>query len=476
MKLLLKEQVNRILCCPSDLPSMNPLPVPIIHSTSVADAALPDLPVPTVSKRHVGADLMHLRLGHRHNSSILLANQNNIWNDVSIKTDPESICETCQITLSRRANRNHDRPPGYPTEAGRMVMTDIIANPFASGLNTKTHFPYFLLIVDVVSHLPVLIGLRNIDSNTVFTALRQYRTNFQPNLNQDLNPDFNITPFLHVRVDAGTQFSSRAFRNKCNAANIKVSLAAPKHQEMNGLCERTWQSLRQLAFSFMNYARVSEEFGDMALEHAWKVFSVLPIKELSEPNKLITPYEKHYGRKPSLRKFRVLFCPCVYKVYDREKTITISAEDGKKKRLTKRFNSSNHPQRGVIGIYVGHPRGQAGYLIWNPSTKARTKALKVSADVTFDETFQSAGPRRHKSFADALPTMLPDAIPTLSTFNNTVPEDDHSGPPLIEYHEEVPTDGYLTMTTNHTDDELYDTDEADFLPTEPTDYVCGGAS
>jgi hypothetical protein len=56
----------------------------------------------------------------------------------------------------------------------------------------------------------------------------------------------------------------------------------------------------------MNYARVSEEFGDMALEHAWKVFSVLLIKELSEPNKLITPYEKHYGRKPSLRKFRVL--------------------------------------------------------------------------------------------------------------------------------------------------------------------------
>jgi hypothetical protein len=353
MKQLLKEQVNRILCCQSDLPSMDSIPVPMLHSTSVADAAIPVPPVPTVSKRHVGADLMHLRLGHRHNSSILLANQNNIWNDVSVKNDPESICETCQITLSRRTNCNHDRPLDYPTEPGRMVMTDIISNLFDSGLKPKIHFPYFLLIVDVVSHFPVLIGLRNIDSNTVFTALCQYRTNFQPNLNQDINPDFNISPFIHVRADAGTQFSGRIFRNRCNKANIKVSLAAPKHQEMNGLCERTWQSLRQRAFSFMNYARVSEEFGDMALEHAWKVFLVLPIKELSEPTKLITPYEKHYGRKLSLRKFCVLFCPCVYKVYDREKTITISSEDGKKKCLTKRFILSNHPQRGVLEFTLG---------------------------------------------------------------------------------------------------------------------------
>jgi hypothetical protein len=56
----------------------------------------------------------------------------------------------------------------------------------------------------------------------------------------------------------------------------------------------------------MNYAGVSEDFGDMAFEHAWKVFLVLPIKELFKVNTLIMPFEKHYGRKPSLRKFCVL--------------------------------------------------------------------------------------------------------------------------------------------------------------------------
>jgi hypothetical protein len=55
----------------------------------------------------------------------------------------------------------------------------------------------------------------------------------------------------------------------------------------------------------MNHARVGEEFGDMALEHAWKVFSVLLLRDIQHVDVTTTPYELHYGRKPSLRKFRV---------------------------------------------------------------------------------------------------------------------------------------------------------------------------
>jgi hypothetical protein len=173
------------------------------------------------------------------------------------------------------------------------------------------------LIVDVVSHLLVLLGLRRISSRAVFTELQRYRTNFQPSVDHDVNPEMNLFNTQHVRADAGSQFASQEFVELCNRNNIRVSVASPKHQEMNGLCERTWQSLQNLAFAAMNHARVGEEFGDMALEHAWKVFSVLPLRDIQHGDITTTPYELHYGRKPSLRKFRVLFCPCVYKVYQR---------------------------------------------------------------------------------------------------------------------------------------------------------------
>jgi ferredoxin-thioredoxin reductase catalytic subunit len=130
---------------------------------------------------------------------------------------------------------------------------------------------------------------------------------------------------------------------------------------MNGLCERTWQSLRNLAFSYMNYARVGLEFGDMALEHAWKVMAVLPLKHIHRHGSITTPYELYYCKKPSLRKFRVLFCPCVYKIHEREKRVS--------SKIIQRFSSKNHPQRGVIGLFIGFPQSHAGYLIWEPHSK-----------------------------------------------------------------------------------------------------------
>jgi hypothetical protein len=301
----------------------------------------------TTNKKHsVHLQLMHHRLGHRSIESLLLGNSDNIWNDITVQKDQETVCETCQITLARRAARNRIHP-------GTMVMVDIISNTFDFGLTIKSHFRYFILFVDVFSSFPVLLGINDQSATTVIRTLQLYHAMFCPTVDRTnaAQSELNLSNLQHIRADAGTQFTSAAFIQSCNDKGIKVSVAAPKHQEQNGLCEHTWQLLRNLAFSFMNYARVGEEFGDLALEHAWKVFGVLPLKNLCKNGVVTTPFELYYNRKPSIRKFRVLFCPCVYKVYFREKTTS---------KQTRRFDSSNHPQRGVIGIFCGFPRGQTG--------------------------------------------------------------------------------------------------------------------
>ena len=82
---------------------------------------------------------------------------------------------------------------------------------------------------------------------------------------------FDASPLVRFQADARSQFDIAEFRAQCSEDGILVTLEAPKHQEMNGVCEQTWQSLQNLAFAFMNNACVGEEFGDLALEHAWKV-------------------------------------------------------------------------------------------------------------------------------------------------------------------------------------------------------------
>jgi Reverse transcriptase (RNA-dependent DNA polymerase) len=390
-----------------------------------------------LTKRNVDLQLLHNRLGHRRTDSLLLGNNDDIWADITVKNDPESICTTCQITLSRRAARVKQRPAAYPTKPGVMAMADIIDNPFERGLTVKTHFPYYLLVVDVYSSFPVLLGLHSINTMSVLQAFDFYRSYFRPSYKDDTTNEIIIPSLLHIRADAGSQFNNAAFRNECATKGIQVTLAAPKHQEQNGLCERTWQSIRNLAFSYLNYARVGSEFGDMAFEHAWKVFAVLPIKDLykEKSETCTTPYELFYGRKPSLRKFRVLFCPCVYKVYERTKS--------EKSKIVRRYNSSNHPQRGVIGVFVGIPRGQAGFLIWEP----RSGKLHVSGDVTFDESFSSVGPRRHFAFQDALPVTQAIDVPDEALFQDSTHQDDHHGPPLTEYLDENNDHGYLLTAT-----------------------------
>jgi hypothetical protein len=182
-----------------------------------------------------------------------------------------------------------------------MVTIDIIQNPFPTGLTKKSYFGYYLLIVDVYSTMPVLFGLKSLMAQSIIRTLKMYLATIKPKINEPRPPgEINGHHLQHIRADAGPQFTSAEFIQACHDEGINISLAAPKHQEMNGICERTWQSLRNLAFSSMNYTRVGKEFGGMAFENAWKVFSVIPIKGLRKKCNVTTPYELFYGIKPSI--------------------------------------------------------------------------------------------------------------------------------------------------------------------------------
>jgi hypothetical protein len=82
-------------------------------------------------KRSVHLQTVHNRFGHQSIESLLLGNRENIWNDIKVQRDPENICQTCQITLSRKTARNRKMAAEFPKEPGRMVTIDIISNPFS---------------------------------------------------------------------------------------------------------------------------------------------------------------------------------------------------------------------------------------------------------------------------------------------------------------------------------------------------------
>jgi Reverse transcriptase (RNA-dependent DNA polymerase) len=152
-----------------------------------------------------------------------------------------------------------------------------------------------------------------------------------------------------------------------------------------------------------------------------------------------------------------MFCPCVYKVYVRTKTVS--------SKTVRHFDSKTHPQRGVIGIFCGFPRSQAGYLIWEP----RSKKIVVSADVQFDEKFHSMGPRQHFAFKDALPVIVKSSQPNIAKFQRTDNDDDHEGVPKKEYTEEFESNGFLSIMQNAAQHKLFDNIAPQFDDELPSD-------
>ena len=180
-----------------------------------------------------------------------------------MKMTPEKFCWDCNITFSRKASRGKSPLANDPSlTPGSCLMLDIHNNPSRIGLTKATHFANYLQITDGLTCFTVLMGLKDMSSYSIFLALCNYAQWFRP------NPTFNASRVIHVHSDFGSAFTSKDLEDDCAQYNIIIITAAPCHQEMNGICERTWSLLWNIAFSFLVHARLGLEFFDRAIEHA----------------------------------------------------------------------------------------------------------------------------------------------------------------------------------------------------------------
>jgi transposase InsO family protein len=121
---------------------------------------------------------------------------------------------------------------------------------------------------------------------------------------------FSSLEQIHRDFDA--PFRSQEFVKLTSEAGVRITHAAPRHQEQNGICESNWRNIRNLAFAFMNDAHVDMTFFPLDLEHAWTVHSILPHSALTmEDGTSQYPHNVYYNTLASIADFKVLFCPAV---------------------------------------------------------------------------------------------------------------------------------------------------------------------
>ena len=189
-----------------------------------------------------------------------------------------------------------------------------------------------------------------------------------------------------ISADAGTQFTLTEFNEECQTCGVRLTLAAPEHQDMNRQVEVTWRTLRTVAHTLMVHARVPEVYFHFTLMYTTDhIFPVAPMKDLiNEDGDRTTPHKLATGTKPSVSHLRVLFCPRVV----RKSTAHVD---------TKTLNMRHQAQKGFRGIFIGIPEHQKGYLVYVPSTR---KVIS-SYDVVFDKKKSSALSYTSRPYSEA---------------------------------------------------------------------------
>jgi transposase InsO family protein len=393
---------------------------------------IPDRPVIRRGENHIkytNLSLLHDRLGHRAIRTLLAADEHGVWHDTRIRMEPENDCVTCQIATIRTTARNkHSHTPA--SHPGATVFLDILPCKSSPGITPRTTHSHCLILVDSFSRFSLIYGLSNKTTETVVETLLKYAADYH------VADEYGYLDIDRLKADAGSEFTSGAFKQFCAAHRINLSLAAPKRQENNHLAERSWQTIHRMARSMLVHARLPDQFHFHAIRYAASVFNILPVKNLyNTEGDIASPHELFTGLKPLISNYRVFGCPVVAKRW-------VVSIDGRE--------TVHCTEKGIRGIFIGFPPNQKGHLIFLPGSRT----IAVSGDVMFDETFYSAIATTWRRFADGI-ALQPErsALPgPNTTLENTGDLSDHiqaQGDDFFAAHHDSPE---VAQEPPHNDD------------------------
>ena len=94
----------------------------------------------------IALELLHQRLGHRPNRSLLAGYTANVWEYVELKIHPDPFCTSCQrSSMNKKARSNIPLKPKAPF---KWVFMDLIPSTAPKSLTSDTTFSNYLLTVD----------------------------------------------------------------------------------------------------------------------------------------------------------------------------------------------------------------------------------------------------------------------------------------------------------------------------------------
>jgi hypothetical protein len=166
-----------------------------------------------------------------------------------------------------------------------------------------------------------------------------------------------------LRTDNDGVLTSKEFKEYLASRGIEAETSGPYMHESNGVAERIWRTLQDMALSYLTTAELPLKYWLLAFTHAAWIKNRLPHAGID----FEIPYERWTGRQPDLSKVRIFGCKAF--------------------ALSDRSLIRNLDNRAIEYVYVGHDMTSNAYTLWDvPNNK-----IVRSGMVTFIEDFDRYG-------------------------------------------------------------------------------------
>ena len=285
----------------------------------------------------VDAMTLHKRLGHLN-----AADMKKLQKIGNIEfTGKLGTCETCLEAKSKRSPvaKHADR---RSTEPGELIHTDLngpMSVPSISGQRYVIEF-----VDDATRHVTLYLMKTKAESINKF---RDYILDMKA-----LN--IQIGEGSTLQADNDSVFRDSKFADFAKQNGIKMRFSPPHTQAQNGVAEREWNTLLDMATAMLNDAGLEKKFWGAAVLHSAFIRNICPASAVSSST---TPFEMIHGRKfdaSMLRKFGA--------------TAFVHIEKPSRKKF------DNKARRG---IYLGHALHNRTHLIFIPDTHRIVESIHV---------------------------------------------------------------------------------------------------
>ncbi len=328
--------------------------------------------------------LWHCRAGHIGQDRLKEAAQKGIVRGINAVFPKDArlpTCEDCIVAKSQK--KSHPRLGQLSTmEILNLVHSDV-SGPVSSSIGGNV---YDVTFTDDFSRVCWVFPIQR--KSEVFRIFKGWHTAIEKSTGMKLK---------RFRSDNGGEYVNKEFDEYFRNHGIKHEVTTPYTPQQNGVAERMNKTLETISTALLEHAQKEKKYWAEAIVAASYIRNRMPVK--TSDGKFLSPYQRFYGKPPSVAHFRVWGCDAYAVKPKREKF------EAKTRKL----------------VFVGYVQNAKGYRLLDPETKKVT----ICCDVTFAETRFTLDSVKKDDYNDdvdgirgrevaSLPIALPPAEPKVA--------------------------------------------------------------